>query len=132
MDAKQYIAGLFECWQRGDSKPFFDALAPDLIWTAKGSTPISGTATSKADYLERIYEPLLSIFGGPTRCEIVRIVAEGNLVVVEWRGETPTLAGPDYVNDYCWIIRVSPDATSIQEVVGYFDTARVERLLAGK
>jgi ketosteroid isomerase-like protein len=128
MAAKQFVTQIFERWQQGDSKPFFDALAPDVIWTAKGSTPISGTVKSKAEYFAKIYNPLLSIFAGPTSCQIVRILAEGDIVVVEWRGETPTTSGSTYSNDYCWLIRVSPDATSIQEVVGYFDTARVDQL----
>ena len=132
MDAKQFVTQIFERWQQGDSQPFFDALAPNVLWWAKGSTPISGTVRGKADYLAKIYNPLLSIFSGPTKCEIVRILAEDNIVVVEWRGETPTTLGSAYTNEYCWVILVSPDATSILEVVGYFDTARVDQLFFRK
>jgi ketosteroid isomerase-like protein len=38
-----------------------------------------------------------------------RIVAEGNLAVVEWRGHATSVAERPYDNDYCWVIRVDGD-----------------------
>lgn len=113
----------------GDSAPFFAALAPDVIWTAIGTTPISGTVRGREAYLEKIYRPLLQIFTGPTVCQVRRIVGEGDTVVVEWHGETPTTKGV-YAQDYCWLVRVRPNGAAIAEVTGYFDTARVSQLFA--
>ena len=42
MNAKDFVSMLFDHWEKGDAAPFFDALASDVIWTAKGTTPISG------------------------------------------------------------------------------------------
>lgn len=127
--AKDFIAGLFQQWEEGDSAPFFAALAPDVIWTAKGTTPISGTVHGKQEYMEKVYQPLLKVFTGPTKCQVRRIVGEGNTVVVEWHGETPTKSS-DYAQDYCWLIRVHEDGKAITEVTGYFDTARVAALFS--
>ena len=130
MDAKNFVDHLFRLWEQGDSAPFFAALAPDVTWTARGTTPISGTYQSKSDYLEKVYQPLLKIFNGPTLCHVRQILAEGDTVVVEWHGETPTVSGSMYKQDYCWLIRVRADGEAIQEVTGYFDTALVNVLLA--
>lgn len=130
MTARDFIGGLFSEWEQGDSAPFFEALAADVIWTTIGRTPISGTFRSKQDYLEKVYQPLLKVFDGATACRVQQLVAEGNSVVVEWHGKTPLVNGETYSQDYCWVIRVNDEASAITEVRGYFDTARVERLLA--
>jgi ketosteroid isomerase-like protein len=129
MTPKDFVANLFRLWERGDSAPFMSALAPDLTWTARGTTPISGTVHGKDTYFDKIYKPLLAVFTGPTRCRVRQIVAEGDNVVVEWHGDTPTASGTSYSQDYCWIIRVTIDGHFIQEVTGYFDTALVTALL---
>lgn len=131
MNAKDFVETLFRQWEQGNMAPFFDALAPDLIWTVQGSTPISGTFQGKQTYLEKVYQPLLSIFAGPTSCRVRQILHDGDTVVVEWHGETPTVSSGLYAQDYCWIIRVREDGKAIAEVTGYFDTARVENLLSG-
>jgi ketosteroid isomerase-like protein len=129
MNAKAFVTDLFTEWEKGDSAPFFAALAPDVIWTAIGTTPISGTVHGKDSYLEKIYRPLLKSFLGPTMCRVKRMVAEGDMVVVEWHGETPTTKGT-YSQDYCWLIRVNPSDSTIAEVSGYFDTERVSLLFS--
>ena len=73
---------------------------------------------------------LLAVFAGPTECRVRRIVAAGDTVVVEWHGRTPTRDRGLYAQDYCWIIRVSDDCRTIREITGYFDTDRVNKLLA--
>ncbi|MDB5389292.1 MAG: snoaL-like protein [Planctomycetaceae bacterium] len=127
MTAKEFISSLFDQWQSGESAAFFDALADDVQWTVRGETPISGTWAGKAAYLDNVYRPLLSIFTGPTQCRVHNIIADGNLVVVEWHGETPTVSGTLYSQDYCWVLHV--EGHTIREVVGYFDTALVTHLL---
>jgi uncharacterized protein len=131
MNAKEFVSRIFRQWEQGDSSPFFNALAPDVIWTAKGSTAISGTYIGKNVYLEKVYKPLLAIFSGPTQCRVKQILADGNTVTVEWHGDTPITSGSTYSQDYCWLIRVREDGKAIQEVTGYFDTALVNDLLSG-
>ncbi len=128
MEARELVAYLFNSWEAGDSSAFFKVLADDMQWTAIGTTPISGVSHSKSEYLTKTYAPLLKVFSGPTSCRLKRLMADGDLVTVEWHGETPLLKGGIYVNDYCWVIRAKDD--KIVEVTGYFDTASVNALFA--
>jgi len=126
MSAKELVSGLFAKWEAGDSSGFFEAVADDVVWTAIGSTPISGVSHSKKEYMDKTYRPLQAVFAGPTSCKVKRIVAENDTVVVEWHGETPLAKGRVYANDYCWMVRVA--ANKLIEVTGYFDTAAVQAL----
>ena len=126
MNAKEIVSALFQKWEDGDSSGFFAAVADDLIWTAIGHTPISGISHSKAEYMTKTYLPLQNVFAGGTSCKVKRIVSEGNVVVVEWQGETPLAKGGVYTNDYCWVVCVKGE--KLAEVTGYFDTAAVNAL----
>ena len=126
MNAKALVTELFAKWEAGDSSGFFAAVADDVIWTAIGSTPISGVSHSKKEYMDKTYLPLQAVFAGPTSCKLKRIVAEDDTVVVEWHGETPLTKGGVYANDYCWVVRVTGE--KLTEVTGYFDTAAVNAL----
>jgi|ERR1700722_3361987 ketosteroid isomerase-like protein len=128
MTSKELVSLLFRKWEAGDSSTFFTALAEDAVWTAIGSTPISGVSHSKAEYMRKTYVPLQAVFAGPTSCKVKRIIAEGDLIAVEWHGETPLAKGGTYLNDYCWIIRVAGE--QLTEVTGYFDTAVVNTLFS--
>ena len=126
MTAKEIVTALFAKWEAGDSSSFFDSVADNVIWTAIGTTPISGVSHSKKEYLDKTYLPLQAVFGGATSCKVKRILAENDIVAVEWHGETPLAKGGVYVNDYCWVVRVA--GGKLSEVSGYFDTAAVDRL----
>jgi hypothetical protein len=126
MNAKELVTELFAKWEAGDSSSFFAAVPDDVIWTAIGSTPISGVSHSKKLYMDKTYLPLQKVFAGPTSCKVKRILAENDTVAVEWHGETPLANGGVYANDYCWIIRVTGE--KLTEVTGYFDTAAVNAL----
>jgi ketosteroid isomerase-like protein len=128
MTAKSIVTGLFQRWENGDSSDFFAAVADDVTWIAIGHTPISGTSSSKAEYMKKTYLPLQSVFAGGTSCKVKRIVAEDDVVVVEWHGETPLAKGGFYINDYCWVVRV--EEGKLAEVTGYFDTAAVNALFS--
>ena len=126
MTAKDLVADLFAKWEAGDSSAFFAAVAEDVTWTAIGATPISGVSHSKTEYMNKTYQPLQHVFSGHTSCKVKRILAEDDLVAVEWHGETPLANGGVYANEYCWIVRVEGD--KLAEVTGYFDTAAVNAL----
>jgi uncharacterized protein len=128
MIPKDFVGGLFRKWEGGDSSVFFAALAEDVQWIATGHTPISGVFCSKAEYTSNIYAKLQAIFAGATSCKVKRVLAEGEVVIVEWHGETPLARGGVYRNDYCWILVVKEGKLS--QVTGYFDTAAVESIFS--
>ena len=127
MTAKEFVSHLFHRWEHGDGQSFFNALAEDVRWTAIGHTPISGTCTSRTEYLEKVYRPLFAFFAGPVRCQVRKIISEGGTVVVQWHGEAPTRSGRPYLQESCWVIQV--EGETIKEVYGYFDTAAVLELV---
>ena len=130
MTAKDFAAQLFDRWEKADSAPFFAAPAADVVWTVKGTTPISGRHEGKQACLDKCYKPLQSIFSGPTARRVTRTLGEGDTVVVEWHGETPTVSGVPYAQDYCWVIRVGRQNRESREVTGYYDTLVVDALFA--
>src|SRR4051812_30600010 len=68
MNAKEVVTSLFAKWEAGDSSGFFASVADEVVWTAIGSTRISGVSHTKKEYLEKTYLPLQAIFAGPTSC----------------------------------------------------------------
>jgi len=127
MIAKDFVTQLFNRWEQGDGQSFFNALAEDIRWTAIGNTPISGICTSRTEYLEKVYRPLFAFFTGPVRCQVRKIIGEGDTVVVQWHGGASTRSGRPYSQEYCWVIQV--EGETIKEVYGYFDTAAVLELV---
>jgi uncharacterized protein len=126
LGAKELVSELFRQWEAGDSSKFFATLADDVVWTAIGHTPISGVSHGKAEYISKIYSRLQGLFAGATSCRVKRVLAENDVVVVEWHGDTPLKSGGVYANDYCWVIRVAGE--KLVEVTGYFDTALVNKI----
>jgi len=88
---------------KGNGRPFLGALAEDASWTIIGSTPWSRTYRGKSAILNELIAPLRRVLAPPMRSHAHRITAEGNIVVVEGRGENVTRAGKPYENSYCWV-----------------------------
>lgn len=110
---------------------FLGALADDLVWTATGHSPVSGTFRGKQAYADNVWRPLDDRLDRWPRAEVRRILADGEWAVVEFRGVGGVgRNGADYTLDYCWVIRVVDDR--VREVVGYYDQAKVAELFAGE
>lgn len=124
---KALVERLFAAYERGDSQQFFDHVADDVHWTVTGKHPLSGEYRSKSEFLEATFERLAAVLKQPIRPRVRRIIAEGDLAVVEWRGQATSIVDKPYNNDYCWVIRVAGDR--IVEVTAYLDGALVEELL---
>jgi hypothetical protein len=108
---------------------FLGALSEDLVWTATGTSPISGTYRGLTAYVDGIYKPLDERLESWPRPSVERIVADGEWGVVEFsstggRGTN----GTDYNMRYCWVIHVQQGL--VTEVTGYYDTRTVCALFA--
>lgn len=106
---------------------FLGALADDLVWTATGTSPISGTYRGLEAYTDGIYRRLDERLASWPRPTVEKVIAEGEWGVVEFsstggRGKN----GIDYNMRYCWIIHVEDDR--VTEVIGYYDTSTVDAL----
>jgi ketosteroid isomerase-like protein len=118
---------IFDGLAAGDGKPFRDSLADDFSWHMIGSTAWSGSYRGKQAVLQELMRPLFANFETTYRNRPVRIIAEGEWVVVECRGEVMTKSGEPYNNEYCWVCRVQDG--QLKELTEYMDTQLVERAL---
>jgi uncharacterized protein len=112
-----------------DGTVFLGALSDDLVWTATGTSPVSGTFRGKQAYADGVWHPLDDHLVTWPRAEVLRILADGEWAVVEFRGVGGVgRNGTDYSLQYCWVVRVVDD--EVREVVGYYDQTKVAELFA--
>jgi uncharacterized protein len=121
------LEAAFERLADGDGREFVALMADDFRWEIKGGTAWSRTYEGKAAVLEELLGPLMGQFRGRYRNTAERMVAEGDFVVVQCRGDAETKAGRRYDNEYCYVCRF--DDGQLRELVEYLDTALVDSAL---
>ncbi len=124
---KALIQNIFEARSRRDPAPFIAAMADDFVWRITGSTSWSGEYVGKAEVRERLFKPLYAQFTAPTHITATRILADGDYVVAECKGDATTLTGERYANTYCFVMRLADG--KLKELTEYMDTALVDRVL---
>ena len=113
------IAGIFAELANNNPGPFVDAFADDVRFTIAGSSVWSRTLTSKQallDLLGMVRQQLVERI----RLNVLRILADGEYVVVQADGRATTKKGKPYNNVYCFVYRIAGD--KITEVTEYQDT----------
>ena len=125
---KKLLQDVFAAMAGGDSRPLIAALAEDVRWTLTGSTPFSRTYEGKAEVLAKLLGPLQAQIDGRLRLRALRVLGEGDTVVVEARGESVTKAGQPYNNAYCMVFRL--EGGLVRELTEYMDTALVNTTFA--
>lgn len=108
---------------KGNGKPFVDAMAGDFCWTIPGDTPWSRTYRGKQAVVGELLRPLYAQFATPYISTTRRIMADGDRVVVEFEGKVTTKAGKAYNNRYCYVFRM--EGGQMKELMEYLDTALV-------
>lgn len=113
----QYV---FSETAKGNGRPFLEALAEDASWTIIGTTGWSRTYRGKAAIVSDLIAPLRRVLASPMKTYARRMIAEGDFVVVEGRGENTTRDGRPYDNSYCWIFEFR--AGEVIALTEYADT----------
>ena len=124
---KKIMQALFDQLAGGNSKPFIDALAPDVRWIVSGTSEWAGSHVGKEAVLNDFLGPIIKQFATRYTNTARRMTAEGDTVVVECRGDVTTHSGKAYNNEYCWVCRL--EAGKIAEITEYMDTAHAEAVL---
>ncbi len=119
---KALLQDIFAELSSGSSRPLLEALADDVTWTVKGTTPWSRTYSGKAAVLALLRE-LGSRLATRYRAEATLVLADGEHVVVAANGSATTIDGRRYDNQYCFLYRLRDGA--IVEVIEYLDTQLV-------
>ncbi len=125
--ARTLVQRIFDGLATGDAQAFRDSLADDFTWTLTGTTAWSRTYRGKDAVMAELFRPLFAQFATKYTNTATRIIAEGEWVAVECRGNVVTKTGKPYNNSYCWICRVADG--KLQEVTEYMDTQLVETAL---
>lgn len=124
---KKYILQVMAELDKGNGKPFVEAMADDVSWTIPGDTPWSRTYRGKQAVVQDLLRPVYAQFATPYVSSTHRVMADGDMVVIEFDGRVTTKAGKAYNNRYCYVCRM--EGGRIKDLVEYFDTALVNSAL---
>ena len=109
---------------RGDMEGYLADAADDFAFTLTGTTPFSGTLHGKQAVLDMLrtgLQPNLASAG--IEMTIENLIAEGEYVVEQARGQARTAAEKDYNNTYCRVWHIVDG--KVQSLVEYLDTELV-------
>lgn len=81
---RHFISEAFANWARGGTSFFKDVLAPEVIWTIKGSGLASGVYRGRDEFVKQAVAPFAERLASPLRPIVKDIWAERNDVVVHW------------------------------------------------
>jgi len=124
---KELVEQLFRELAVGNSQPFWERVSDDVEWTVIGSNSWSKTYVGKRAVLDELFVPLRKTLARPGRTIAQRLLADGDHVVVEARGDNLTKRGEPYQNRYCFVIRMQEGR--VRAFTEYADTELVTRLL---
>ena len=127
-DNKRLVREAFRPWEQGDSGPFFDLVADDVVWTVIGSTPVSGVYHSKQALLDKAFLPLLERLDGSLKTRFIDLAADGDRVILRHESTGVAKTGVHYDQVYCFAM-VMRDG-KITEIVAYLDTELLSRVFA--
>src|SRR5258706_2250120 len=106
---------------------FADNLADDVCWVVTGQYSWSRSLRGKDAVLNGLMGHFRSLFAERPRTVAHHLIAEGDYVVVEAKGDNITRTGVRYDNDYCMVWRL--ENGKVKEIREYCDSALVEKAL---
>lgn len=124
---KEAVGEAFAAWAAGGQTFFDDMLAPEVVWTIKGSSPTAGMYRGKQALVEKAVKPLSTRLQRQIRPTIRKLWADGDHVIIEWDGEAVARDGKPYRNSYLWIFRMQGGRAT--EVTAYLDLAPYDDVL---
>lgn len=124
---KEAVGKAFAAWAAGGQTFFDDMLAPDVVWTIKGSSLSAGVHRGKQALIDKAVKPLSTRLQRQIRPTIRNLWADGDHVIIEWDGEAVAKDGQPYRNSYVWIFRMQDGRAA--EVTAYLDLAAYDDVL---
>lgn len=124
---KQLLRDAFDQLADGNGELFMECLGDDIRWTIIGTTAWSRTYDGKRVVRDELMRPLFAQFADRYTNRATRIVADGDVVVVECRGNVATKAGKPYNQTYCYVCRLAEG--KVRELTEYLDTEMVSTAL---
>jgi ketosteroid isomerase-like protein len=124
---KETIRRIYAALEKGDRSVFGASVQPDYVWRLAGQSSWSKRFAGQEDVRTNLLKPLFALFATEYRARAVNLVAEGDQVVAEIRGDVQTKSGKRYNNEYCFVFTFRDG--KIAEIVEYGDTDLLERAL---
>jgi ketosteroid isomerase-like protein len=124
---RDLIERIFAGLEIGDGRLLFESMAEDFRWIIPGTTKWSKTYEGKEAVANDLMRPLRGKIEGRVKTKAQRILADGDFVAVEARGNNVTKAGEPYCNTYCFVFRL--EGGKLKEVTEYQDTELATRVL---
>lgn len=110
-----------------DRSLFTASLADDAKWIVTGQYSSSRTFVGKDAILNDLHGYVRTLLRDRTRTVAERFIADGDIVVVEAKGDNVTPEGGRYDNDYCLVFRFEDG--KIKEIREYCDSVLTEKAL---
>ena len=123
VENKETIRNMFAELSKGNAEAFLGTLADDVRFTLIGSTKFSGVFNGKPEFIEKVLAPLGAQLEGGIAMNVDNLIAEGDHVVMQGRGESTTKSGKAYNNTYAQVFLLANG--KVQEVTEYLDTELV-------
>ena len=118
--SRKLVEWIFAELAAGNRRAFADSLADDVIWRSSGTSPWTGPFVGKSAVLDTMLASVYRQLVDRVRLQVLRILADGDRVVVECKGTATTKTGKPYNNEYCMIYRIA--GGKIAEITEYMDT----------
>lgn len=122
---KELIRNMFAELSKGNGQAFLDTMADNVRFTIIGTSKFSGTFNGKQEFVNKVLMPLSAQLEGGLTITPDNLIAEGDYVAMQARGDSRTKSGGTYNNSYCQVFRVANG--KVQEVTEYLDTELVTR-----
>ena len=127
--SKQLLEHVYREVSRGNPQPLLDALGEVVQWTIIGSTELSGVYRGKREVTGDLLARLRARLATPVTFIIDRLMADGEYVIMQARGQATAVTGLAYDNTYCIVARITDG--QIRELTDYVDTELITRALFG-
>lgn len=124
---REIVTGAIERWAAGGTEFFNELLSDDVVWTIEGSSQSSGVYRGRTDFVERAVTPFAIRLSQPVRPVEWQIWADGEHVILNWKGKAVARDGAPYGNTYVWILRMENGQAA--EVSAFLDLAPYEDVI---
>lgn len=102
--SKALVLDYYRSLGKGDPSALSKIVADDFEWLPPQSAPLQGPFRGRDNVLKAMFEAGKRFFRmDTTKTETLKIVAEGDTVVVRQRMSCTAVNGRPYQNDYVWI-----------------------------
>jgi len=115
------VTAAMEALAGGDSRPFYDLWADDVVWRPMAGGVWGKVLHGKRAARDELFVPLRRQYATTYTNTPERIFADGDFVIVEARGAVMLKSGKPYNNAYCFVIHMKDGRMT--EVREYMDNA---------